>query len=92
MGLNVSLKARDDNNLTDCLKRKKNVYTSPDIQNDSIKTIGCHVLQSITKELQSSPFLTVMTDETTDCSNKEQVTIVVRHVAENLEVHEEFLG
>ena len=48
------------------------------------------MLQSITKELQSSPFLTVMTDETTDCSNKEQIAIVVRHVAENLEVHEEF--
>ena len=32
-----------------------------------------------------------MADETTDCSNKEQVTMVVRHVAENLEVHEEFL-
>ena len=50
------------------------------------------MLQSITKELQNSPFLTVMADETADCSNKEQVTIVVRHVAENLEVHEEFLG
>ena len=32
-----------------------------------------------------------MADETTDCSNKELVTIVVRNVAENL-VHEEFLG
>ena len=68
------------------------IATSPDIQNEIIKIFGNHVLQSITKELQSCPFLTVMADETTDCSNKEQVTIVVRHVAENLEVHEEFLG
>ena len=28
-------------------------------------------------------------NETTDCSNKEQVTIIARHVTENLE---EFLG
>ena len=88
----LCLKARDDSNLADWLKRKENVYTSPDIQNEIIKILGKHVLQGITKELQSSPFLTVMADETTDCSNKEQVTIVVRHVAENLEVHEEFLG
>ena len=33
-----------------------------------------------------------MADETTVCSNREQVTIVVRHVAKNLEVHEEFLS
>ena len=67
------------------------IYTPP-IQNDLIRNLGHHMLQSITKELQSSPFVTVMADETTDCSNREQVTIVVRHVAENLEVHEEFIG
>ena len=88
----LRLKASDDNNLADWLKRKENVYTSPDIQNEIIKVLGNHMLQSITKELQSSPFLTVMADETTDCSNKEQVTMVVRHVADNLKVHEEFLG
>ena len=33
-----------------------------------------------------------MADETTDCSNRVQVTIVVRHIAENLKVHEEPLG
>ena len=88
----LRLKASDDSNLADWLKRKENVYTSPDIQNEIIKVLGNHVLQSITKELQSSAFLTVMADETTDCSNKEQVTMVVRHVADNLEVHEEFLG
>ena len=43
-------------------------------------------------ELQHSPFLTVMADETTDSSNQEQVTLVVRRVTEEFEVHEEFLG
>ena len=62
----IRLKARDDTNLADWLKRKENVYTSPDIQNEIIRNLGHHVLQSITKQLQSSPFLTVMADETTD--------------------------
>ncbi len=33
-----------------------------------------------------------MIDETTDISNREQVTVVVRKVDENLSVYEEFLG
>ena len=90
----LCLKARDDSNLADWLKRKENVYTSPEIQNEIIKILGNHVLATkhSYKELQSSPFLTVMAVETSDCSNKEQVTMVVRRVAENLEVHEKFLG
>ena len=39
-----------------------------------------------------SPFLTLMMEETTDVSNKEQVVIVMRRVSESFEVHEEFLG
>ena len=42
--------------------------------------------------MQYSPFLTIMIDETTDSSNMEQVTLVIRHFAEELQVHEEFLG
>ena len=50
------------------------------------------MLREIIAELQSSPFLTIMIDETTDSSNMEQVTLVIRHVTEELQVHEEFLG
>ena len=56
----LRLKARDDN-LAVWLKRKQNVYTSPDAENNIIRNLGHHVLQSITEELQSSPFLTVNT-------------------------------
>ena len=33
-----------------------------------------------------------MLDETTDCSNKEQVVLVFRWVDENLTAHEDFVG
>ena len=74
------------------LKRKVNVYTSPDIQNELIKLMGIHILRKISKELQNSAFLTIMEDETTDSSNHEQLVIVFRHVTADLLVHEEFLG
>ena len=33
-----------------------------------------------------------MIDETTDASNREQVTLVLRHVTDGLQVYEELLG
>lgn len=88
----LQMKAEDDAILAEWLKRKENVYTSPDIQNEILKVMGLQILRTISKEIHSSPFLTIMADETTDTSNKEQVTLVVRRVAEDLEVYEEFLG
>ena len=86
------MKAENDLNLKSWLKRKENVYTSPDIQNEIIKVMALQVLREITEDLQSSPFLTIMADETKDTTNKQQVTLVLRWVTEELEVHEEFLG
>ena len=54
--------------------------------------MGLQVLRDISVDLQGSPFLTVMADETTDSSNGEQVTLILRQVTKELEVHEEFLG
>ena len=50
------------------------------------------VLRTIISEISNSPFLTIMVDETTDVANKEQLTLVIRRVDDNFEVHEEFLG
>ena len=78
--------------LAEWLKRKENVYTSSTIQNEMIKLMGLSILRDIASTLQSTPFLTVMVDETTDASNNEQVTVFLRWVTDSLQVHEEFLG
>ncbi len=39
------MKAEEDSNLAEWLKRKENVYTSPEIQNEMIKTLGIKVLR-----------------------------------------------
>ena len=71
---------------------KVNVYTSPAVQNKILKITGLQILQGITTELQSSPFKTVMVNETTDVSNREQVSLIDRQVTKELQVHEEFVG
>ena len=88
----LRMKAMDNPNLAEWLRQKENVYTSPEIQNDIIKVMGLHVLRDVSADLQASPFLTVMADEKTDSSNREHVTLILRRVTQELEVHEEFLG
>ena len=50
------------------------------------------ILKNIADKLQKSPFLAIMVEETTDVTNKEQVTVVMRRIDEKFEVFEEFLG
>ena len=71
---NQLLKLPEDEKMIDWLKRKCNKYTSHDIQNELLKL---HILRDIACDLQDSPFLTIMIDETTDISNLEQVTVVM---------------
>ena len=83
--------AEIDLNLNQWMKRKENVYTSPTIQNEIIKVMGVKLLRELSHDLQRSPFLSIMVDETTDVSNREQATVVIRSV-EGFEVHKRFIG
>ena len=68
------------------LKKKMDKYTSHDIQNELLKIMSHYVLRGIAEQLQSSSFLTVMIDETTDVTNQEQVTIIFRMVDNDLSI------
>lgn len=83
---------KEDRELLDWLQKKSNKYTSHEIQNSLIKTMALSVLRKIAEKLHNSPFLTIMIDETTDVTNQEQVTVVIRRIDENFEVFEEFMG
>ena len=88
----LKVKAEDDSRLLDWLEKKLNKYTSHDIQNEILKVMSVHLLREIATSLQLSSFITIMMDETTDVSNKQQATIVFRLVTDEFAVHEEFLG
>lgn len=68
----LRIKDKDDPNLAEWLWQKKNVYTSPVIQNEVIKVLSFQVLWNVSSESPRSLFLTLMADETTDRSNLEQ--------------------
>ena len=54
-------------------EKKTDKYTAPDMQNEILKTMALQVLRQVVESVRSAPFLTIMIDETTDVSNKEQV-------------------
>ena len=54
--------------------------------------MALQVLREVVKSIQQAPFFTVMMDEMTDVSNKEQVIIVLRWVDGSFTLHEDFIG
>ncbi len=88
----LKLRGEEDPSISEWLARKANKYTSHEVQDEILRIMAHQILRQIATNLQSSPFLTIMADETTDASNSEQVTIVIHWVTEDFQVHEEFIG
>ena len=56
------------------------------------KTMALHMLRQIIKFLEQTPFITLMVDETTHTSNKQQTVFCLHWVDHEFKVHEEFIG
>ena len=88
----MKLNGENDYKIAGWLEKKTNKYTSSDIQNEVLKTTALQVLRQVIESISSSPFLSLMVDETTDVSNKEQLVVCIRWVDKSLQPHEEFIG
>ena len=88
----LRLRAVDSESLSTWLTRKTDKYTSPEIQNELLKLMALKVLEKVADKLHSAKFFTIMADETTDSSNREQVVICLRWVDQWFAAHEEFIG
>ena len=88
----LALRSRDDESLSMWLRKKTNKYISGDIQNEILRVMSNTILRSIAKDIKSAKFCTIMVDETTDVSNREQVVMCIRWIDSSLVPHEEFIG
>ena len=66
-------------------------YRSKTIQNELIDCVATWIHQRILHEIKEAHYFSVLADETIDCSNKEQLTLVLRFVDNNRQIREEFL-
>ena len=74
------------------LKKKSGQYTHPEIQNECLQIMSLTFLREISKNIQSSVYYTIMADELTDSSKKEQLSVFcLRWVDHNLVTHEELV-
>ena len=78
--------------ITEWLKKKTNKYTSHEVQNECLQIMAHQVMRDLSKAIRSSLYFTIMADECTDISNKEQFTICVRWVDDSLVDHEDFIA
>ena len=73
-------------------KERSDKYMSADIQNEILRQMALSVLCEIVQEFKDNQWFTIMGDEVTDCSNKEQLIICLRYVSGSLEPIETFIG
>lgn len=70
---------------------KRIKYTSPVIQNEIVQVCNTILLRKIVNKVNKSKCFSVLADETTDISTKEQLSICVRYIDEQNMLHEDFL-
>lgn len=67
-------------------------YTSPEYQNDLIKTIASSTRKNIIEKIAFTGAYSILVDETKDASKKEQLSFIIRFVDGNLNIHEKAIG
>ena len=75
--------------VTTWMDKKTNKYTSADIQNECLQVMALHILRHIGSSIRNNGVYTVMADECTDASNKEQFIVCIRWVDKTLIDHED---
>ena len=79
--------------LEDHLKKcpKNASYISKTTQNEIINCCGQVITETIIDEVKQSRFFSIIADEAADCSNKEQMSLVLRFVDSNFNIREDFI-
>ena len=60
------------------------------VQNELISCCGELITKTLCEEVRDSKFFSVLADEAQDCSNKEQMPVIIRFVDKDKEIREEF--
>lgn len=87
----LTLRSVDVQELHEWLQRSKPL-TASDVQNEIIGLLARHVLQALLEKVKLAEHFSIIVDETSDTSGKEQLPFCVRIVNDDLEPEEPFLG
>ena len=76
--------------LKNCSKNAS--YISKTSQNDLISCCGQFITELVVRKITENQFFSALADEASDCSNQEQLSLVIRYVDSDCVIREEFLG
>ena len=83
----LKLRSNDCTDLAMWVKERK--YFSPVILNEQIALMGLTILRGLLSDIKEAHWFSIIADEATDVSNKEQLTLCVRWVDKELVIHED---
>ena len=78
----------DDNGMFTDWMNRKTIWTSLTVPEEMIQLMANTVISNVIQKVKGIVFYALMADETSDISNKEQLSVCVRTVGDNVEVHE----
>lgn len=86
----LRLRSHDDPILREFMSGKRLEYLSPDIQNELIRLLAHNIQRTIAADIRSCGFFCITADGTTDVSQHEQLSIILRYVSDDLKVSRVF--
>ena len=81
------LQSHDCPDLLTWIKERK--YFSPQIVNEQIALMGHSLLRKLLEDIRSAEWFSLIVDEATDVSNKEQLAVCIRWVDTDYAIHED---
>ena len=87
-----NLRCQENTEFEEWLQRKKDKYTSPEIQNEILSIMSDKVIRSLADEIRHSHSFALLADKTTDVSNRQQLVVCIRWIDDGLQAHEHFIG
>ena len=89
----LKLRARENPEIIEWLRKRDEKYTSPEIQNELLETMALGMMRQISANIQNATFFTIIAYETAaDVSKREQLVIRIWSVDDYFVIHEDFIG
>lgn len=88
----LQLRSDDVSELKSWLARSSYKWTSHEIINEMMSIMSHEVIRQLATTVREAKFYSIIVDETSDISVHEQISICIRYVDQQLQVHEIFFG
>lgn len=88
----MKLRSAESDFLKSCVSNPRLSYLSPDVQNEIVKLLAHSIQRKVAEDIRQAGYFCIIADGTTDITQREQLSVIIRFVTAEYEVEESFLG